>query len=68
MPGSGLHKGSAKVDTGVEYQWIKSIKKGLDSKWDAWDSANMLQVDSWRNRQIAAEWEARPLNRSALMI
>jgi hypothetical protein len=56
-------KGSP-TDTGVEYQWIKSIKKGLDRKWDAWDKANMVQVDCWRHKQIAKEWDESLLNRA----
>lgn len=57
-------KGSDKVDTGVEYQWIKSIKKGLDDKWGAWDTSSMVLVDCWRHTVLDAEWTADPLNRS----
>lgn len=57
------NKGEKKPDTGVEYQEIRKLKSGLESKWQGWDGANMLLVDCWRHKQISREWDESPLNR-----
>lgn len=52
-----------KLDSGVEYQQIRRLKTGLESKWQGWDSAHMLLVECWRHRELESEWNASPLNR-----
>lgn len=52
-----------KKDSGVEYQQIRRLKKGLEARWEGWDSANMIWVDCWRHKLLIQEWEASLFNR-----
>lgn len=52
-----------KKDSGVEYQQIRRLKRGLESRWEGWDSAHMILVDCWRHKVLIQEWEASLFNR-----